>query len=68
MTARPRKLRVEQRRALHLLASIPFGASETVMFAHGFTRKTLAGLVRAGLATAERKTVRITDAGRRALE
>jgi hypothetical protein len=38
------------------------------MFAHGFKRKTLAGLVRAGLATAERKTVRITGAGRKAIE
>ena len=59
MAAHPRKLSEEQRRALQLLASIPFGASETIMFAHGFKRKTLAGLVLAGLATAERKTVRI---------
>lgn len=68
MAGRPRKLREEQRRALQLLASIPFGTSETIMLAHGFTRKTLAGLVRTGLATAERKTVRITAAGWRALE
>ena len=68
MAAHPRKLSEEQRRALQLLASIPFGASETIMFAHGFKRKTLAGLVRAGLATAERKTVRITDADRKAIE
>ena len=56
------------RRALRLLASVPFGASETIMFAHGFTRQTLADLLRAGLATAERKTVKTTDAGRRALK
>ena len=70
MAATPRKrhLGAERRRALQLLASIPFGASETVMFAHGFKRKTLAGLVRAGLATPERKTLRITDAGRKAIE
>ena len=42
MAAHPRKLSEEQRRALQLLASIPFGASETIMFAHGFKRKTLA--------------------------
>jgi hypothetical protein len=42
--------------------------SETIMFAHGFKRKTLAGLIRTGLATADRKTVRITDAGRKAIE
>ncbi len=70
MATPPRKPRVrnEQRRALQLLASIPFGVSETIMFAHGFKRETLASLVRAGLATAERKTVKITDAGRKALE
>ena len=50
------------------------------MLAHGFTRRIVAGLVRAGLATARGKTVkvgdntiavgrvRITDAGRWALE
>jgi hypothetical protein len=69
MVAPPRKRRppTEQRRALQLLASIPFGASETIMFARGFKTRTLAGLVRAGLATAERKIVRITDAGSRRL-
>jgi hypothetical protein len=65
---RTRRLSSEQRRALQLLASIPFGAGETIMFANDFKRGTLASLVRAGLATAERKTVRITDAGRKALE
>jgi hypothetical protein len=82
MAAPPRKRRLgaEQRRALQLLASSPFGASEAIMVAHGFTRRMLAGLVRAGLATARGKTVkagdnaiavgrvRITAAGRRALE
>jgi hypothetical protein len=82
MAAPPRKRRLgaEQRRALRLLASSPFGASEAIMVAHGFTRRMLAGLVRAGLATARGKTVkagdnaiavgrvRITAAGRRALE
>ena len=46
----------EQRRALRLLASIPFGAARAVMRAHGFTRRTLADLVHAGLATAEHTT------------
>ena len=70
----------EQRRALRLLASIPFGAARAVMRAHGFTRRTLADLVHAGLATAEHTTskadgmaieagrIRITAAGRSALE
>jgi len=77
---RKRHLGTEQRRALQLLAGSPFGATEAVMLAHGFTRRILAGLVRAGLATARGKTakagdneitvgrVRITDAGRRAIE
>ena len=71
----------EQRRALRLLASIPFGTTETIMLAHhGFKRRTLAGLVRAGFATAERPTgkadgkaigagrIRITAEGHSALE
>ena len=65
---RKRHVGPEQRRALRLLASIPFGAGETIMFAHGFKRTTLASLVRAGLATAEHKTIRITEADRRAIE
>jgi hypothetical protein len=81
MATPPRKRHVggEQRRALQVLASIPFGASEAVMLTHGFTRRTLADLVHAGLATAERSVakaadkaiaagrVRITGAGRKAL-
>jgi hypothetical protein len=76
-----RPVGVEQRRALQLLASIPFGATETIMLAHhGFKRRTLANLLHAGLATLERASVdtegkaivagriRITAAGRSALE
>ena len=59
-----------------MLACNPFGATETVMHVHGFTRQMLARLVRAGLATAQSETgkaiavgrIRITDAGRRWLE
>jgi hypothetical protein len=60
-----------------LLAGTPFGATETIMLAHhGFKRRTLADLVHAGLATIEREIkaggqtvgLRITEAGRRALE
>jgi hypothetical protein len=51
-----------------LLASSPFGVTEVNMLAHGFTRRTPAGLIRAGLAIARGKTIRITAAGRRALE
>ncbi len=75
---RKRYLGAEQRRALRLLASSPFGASEATMVANGFKRRLLADLIRAGLATAQRENinagsqpvgrVRITEAGRRALE
>jgi hypothetical protein len=80
MPAPPRKRRLgaQQRRALQLLASSPFGASEAMMFANGFTRRMLARLIRTGLATTQRENlkagsqsigrVRITEAGRRALE
>jgi hypothetical protein len=82
MATPPRKRRVgtEQRRALQLLTSIPFGANEAVMLTRGFTRRTLADLVHAGLATIERASVntdgkaiaagriRITAAGRSAIE
>jgi hypothetical protein len=73
---RKRYLGPEQRLALQLLAGTPFGATEAAMFLHGFTRKTLASLIRAGFVTVEREKaggqlvgrVRITEAGRRALE
>ena len=76
----PRKRRVnpEQCRALQLLACSPFGAGVAIMLTHGFTRATLAGLVRAGLAMAQHETIkadrrlvgriRITEAGRRVIE
>jgi hypothetical protein len=76
----PRKRRVtlEQRRALQLLACSPFGAGVAIMLTHGFTRGTLAGLVRAGLAMAQHETIKadrrlvgrvtITEAGRRVIE
>jgi hypothetical protein len=66
--SRKRHIGAGQRRALQLLASSPFGVSEAVVSANGFTRPMLAGLSRAGLATARGKTVRITAEGRRALE
>jgi hypothetical protein len=79
MTGLPRKryLSAEQRRALQLLANIPFGVNDTAMFVNGFTREIIGGLVRGGLATTERENlkaglsigrVRITEAGRRALK
>jgi hypothetical protein len=80
MLAPPRKrpLGAQQRRALQLLAGSPFGAAEATMFLNGFNRQTLVRLIRAGLATTERENlkggrqsigrVRITEAGRRALE
>jgi hypothetical protein len=75
-----RCLNPKQRQALQLLASSPFGATDGHMLACGFTRRTLAGLVRAELATARYETVkiggkatqvarvRITVAGRWAIE
>jgi hypothetical protein len=75
-----RRLTQEQRRALEMLVGDPHGVTEVFLFAHWFTGTMLAGLVRAGLATAQREAVkagtkttkvecyRITDAGRRALE
>ncbi len=80
MTAplRQRRLGVEQRRALNLLASSPFGVAEAIMLVHGFTRRTLADLLRAGLAIAQHKSVgadsqlvgriKITEAGRRVID
>jgi hypothetical protein len=61
-----------------LLGGIPFGATEAVMLVHGFKRETLMPLIRAGLATIQCENlttgslsigrVRITEAGRQALE
>jgi hypothetical protein len=72
--------RPTQRRAVELLGSCPQeGCSEAVLLAHGFTIEQLVELVRAGLAAAtpqrvkagrevmEVATLRITEAGRRAL-
>jgi hypothetical protein len=73
-------LSAEQRRVLVLLASIPHGVTEdTLVLAHGFDRGIIGGLVDEGLATAHREAgtgratievvrIRITDAGRTALE
>ena len=80
VTPRKRALNPVQRRALQLLASSPYGATEALMLAQGFTRRTLVGLVRAELATARHEIVkagdktidvvrvRITAAGRWAVE
>jgi hypothetical protein len=74
------RLSAEQRRALKLLVKIPGGATEATMFAHGFWREMLAGLVLAGLATVTTAFLRaggpmmkvdryrITAAGRKAVE
>jgi hypothetical protein len=69
----------QRRRALKLLAGSTDGCTEAILLAHGFTVDMLAGLIRAGLATAqvermmaggrtmEVTRIRITDAGRRAI-
>src|SRR5258708_6989595 len=58
---RKRHLNPQQRRALQMLASNPFGTAEALMLPQGFTRRTLAGLVRAGLPTARREIVKAGD-------
>jgi len=76
-----RQLNTGQRRALELLAAAgERGCTGAGLFNHGFTVGMLADLVWSGLATGHRETVRvghqnikvarirITDAGRRALE
>jgi hypothetical protein len=69
----------DEREALRMLAGSPNGCAESVILTHGFAIGMLHGLVRDGLATAERQNMRvgrrligvtwmtITDAGRRAL-
>jgi hypothetical protein len=80
--ASPMRLSREQRRALKMLADAPRGVSEEMLVVvHGFSAEMLAGLVLAGLATVVTETksaarsvtikverIRITNAGRRALE
>jgi hypothetical protein len=73
-------LNAEQRQALELIAGRPGGCTKGRLLADGFTVDMLADLVREGLATAQRGTLRaggrtirveryrITDAGRRAIE
>jgi len=75
-----RRPKPDRRRALELLAASRDGCTEAIMLAQGFTVPQMVDLVRAGLAsaTAERvraggKTIevarmRITEAGRRALD
>jgi len=75
------RLSAEQREALELLASRPDGVTERLLvLAHAFDTDMIAGLVHTGLVTADRETVktlvktvevvrvRITAAGRRALD
>jgi hypothetical protein len=82
MTVPPRRRRLsaERRRALELLVSSPSGITEVLPFAHGVTPHMLGRLLRSGLATIQRETIKsgdqtieigritITDAGRWALE
>jgi hypothetical protein len=83
-TTRKRSLNPQPRRMLELLtllASSPRGATEALLVrAHGFTSDMTTDLLRAGLATAERETMKagaksvevvrlqITAAGQRAIE
>jgi hypothetical protein len=75
------RLSAEQRRALEMLnRSRRSGCTKSFLVAHGFTLAMLVGLIRDGLAEAQTETVRaagwtteivrirITAAGRRALE
>jgi hypothetical protein len=75
-----RRPKPDRRRALELLAASPEGCTEAILLAYGFTIPLLVELIRASLATAtpermvagrrkvEVTVVRITAAGRRALE
>jgi hypothetical protein len=51
----------QRRRALKLLTGSTDGCTEAILLAHGFTVDMLAGLIRAGLATAqaERMSIRL---------
>ena len=74
------RLNAEQRQALELIAGRPRGCTKARLLADGFTADMLADLVREGLATAQRGTLRvggrtigveryrITDDGRKAIE
>ena len=75
------RLTAERREALELLASDPHGATEELLvLAYGFDGDMVAGLVRRGLATPKRESmkaggktikvvcVRVTAAGRSAVE
>ena len=73
-------LSAEQRRVLELVAGGPRGYTKARLLADGFTVDILADLVREGLATLQRGTLRvggrtirveryrITDDGRKAIE
>jgi hypothetical protein len=73
-------LTAEQRDVLELLADSPRGCTKGRLLADGFAADMLADLVREGLATVQRETMRvggrtirveryrITGAGRRAIE
>ena len=77
---RRRRLSAQRRHALQLLASSQSGITEVLLFAHGVTPHMLGRLLRSGLATIQRETIKssdqaidigritITDAGRRILE
>jgi hypothetical protein len=79
-TAAETTILTDRRPALELLASCRDGCTEAIMLAHGFTIAQMVELVRGGLATAtaervvagsrtiEVARVRITEAGRQALD
>ena len=52
------RLTPKARRALELLTVDQRGLTETLLRTYGFTRGMLAGLVRPGLATAQREVVK----------
>jgi hypothetical protein len=74
---RRRHLIAQRRRALQLLAGSQSGITETLLFAQGVTPHMLGYLLRSGLATIQRETIKsgnqtieigritITDDGRR---
>ena len=80
LAPRRRVLSPRAREVLELLASDPRGATEAFMHGHGFSLRTLVGLVHSGLTIVQSEIViaggervvatriKITDAGRMALK
>jgi hypothetical protein len=63
MTATPRRRRLsaERRQALQLLVSSESGITEALLFGYGVTHHMLSRLLRSGLVTIQRETIKAGD-------